>query len=284
MQKLKMVIPKGRIYNKVVNLLNDSGYRIEVDGRIYIPRIDDNEIEAKIMKPQNIPKLVELGAHDVGFTGYDWIIETGVNVEEILDLKFDPIKIVAAIPDELLKADLRKKKIIVASEYENIATKFLNENDYDYLLLRTFGTTEVFPPEDANMIIDNTSTGRTLKEHNLRIIKILMKSSTRFIANKEALKDSWKVEKIDEMKMLFQSVLDARERVILEMNVSKDKLENLVRFLPSMRSPTVAPLYGESGFAVKIAVKRNEVSKLLPLLKKNGATDILEYEFTKVVL
>ncbi len=284
MQKLKMVIPKGRIYNKVVNLLNDSGYRIEVDGRIYIPRIDDNEIEAKIMKPQNIPKLVELGAHDVGFTGYDWIIETGVNVEEILDLKFDPIKIVAAIPDELLKADLRKKKIIVASEYENIATKFLNENDYDYLLLRTFGATEVFPPEDANMIIDNTSTGRTLKEHNLRIIKILMKSSTRFIANKEALKDSWKVEKIDEMKMLFQSVLDARERVILEMNVSKDKLENLVRFLPSMRSPTVAPLYGESGFAVKIAVKRNEVSKLLPLLKKNGATDILEYEFTKVVL
>lgn len=284
MQKLKMVIPKGRIYNKVVNLLNDSGYRIEVDGRIYIPRIDDNEIEAKIMKPQNIPKLVELGAHDVGFTGYDWIIETGVNVEEILDLKFDPIKIVAAIPDELLKADLRKKKIIVASEYENIATKFLNENDYDYLLLRTFGATEVFPPEDANMIIDNTSTGRTLKEHNLRIIKILMKSSTRFIANKEALKDSWKVEKIDEMKMLFQSVLDARERVILEMNVSKDKLENLVRFLPAMRSPTVAPLYGESGFAVKIAVKRNEVSKLLPLLKKNGATDILEYEFTKVVL
>ncbi len=284
MQKLKMVIPKGRIYNNVVNLLNDSGYGIEIDGRIYIPRIDDKEIEAKIMKPQNIPKLVELGAHDAGFTGYDWIIETNANVEEILDLKFDPVKIVAAIPEELRKIDLLQKKIVVASEYEQIATKFLNENNYNFILLRTFGATEVFPPEDADMIIDNTSTGRTLEEHKLHIIKILMESSTRFIANKKALKDPWKVEKIAEMKMLFQSVLDARERVMLEMNVSKEKLEDLVKVLPCMRSPTVSPLYGENGFAIKVAVKRKEVSKILPLIKKIGATDILEFEFSKVVL
>ncbi|UCE05747.1 MAG: ATP phosphoribosyltransferase [bacterium] len=284
MKKLKIVIPKGRIYSNVVRLLNDSGFGIEVDERVYVPRIDDPEIEAKIMKPQNIPRLVELGSHDVGFTGYDWILETEANVTEIMDLQFDPVKIVAAIPETLIKKDLDKRRIVVASEYEQIAVKYLEQKNYNYILLRTFGATEVFPPEDADMIIDNISTGRTLKEHNLQIIDTILESSTRFIANKEAVNDPWKKEKIDEMKMIFQAVLDARQRVMLEMNVPKEKLEEIVKFLPCMRSPTVSPLYGEQGYAVKVAVKKHEVIKLIPLLKKYGATDILEYDFRKVVL
>jgi ATP phosphoribosyltransferase len=284
MSKLKMVIPKGRIYSNVVNLLNDSGFGIEADERIYIPRIDDVELEAKIMKPQNIPKLLELGSHDVGFTGYDWIVETDAKVSEIIDLKFDPVKIVAAMPEALVKKNLRQKPIVVASEYEKIATEYLDQKKYQYILLRTFGATEVFPPDDADMIIDNVSTGRTLQEHNLQVIDTILESSTRFIANKEIMKDPWKQEKINEMKMIFKAVLDARQRVMLEMNVPKEKLEEIVKFLPCMRSPTVAPLYGNQGYAVKIAVKKQEVIKLIPLLKKYGATDILEYDFRKVVL
>lgn len=284
MSKLKMVIPKGRIYSNVVKLLNDSGFGIEVDERIYVPRINDSEIEAKIMKPQNIPKLLELGSHDVGFTGYDWIVETDAKVSEIIDLKFDPVKIVAAMPEALLTKDWRHKPIIVASEYEKIATEYLDQKKYQYILLRTFGATEVFPPDDADMIIDNVSTGRTLQEHNLQVIDTILESSTRFIANKEILKDPWKQEKINEMKLIFKAVLDARQRVMLEMNVPKEKLEEIVKFLPCMRSPTVAPLYGEQGYAIKIAVKKQEVIKLIPLLKKYGATDILEYDFRKVVL
>ncbi len=284
MKKLKMVIPKGRIYSNVVKLLNDSGFGVEVDERVYVPRIDDSEIEAKIMKPQNIPRLVELGSHDVGFTGYDWVVETEANVIEIMDLQFDPVKIVAAIPEVLIKKDLNKRRIVVASEYEQIAAQYLEQKKYNYILLRTFGATEVFPPEDADMIIDNISTGRTLKEHNLQMIDTIMESSTRFIANKAAVNDHWKKEKIDEMKMIFQAVLDARQRVMLEMNVPKEKFEEIVKFLPCMRSPTVSPLYGEQGFAVKVAVKKHEVIKLIPLLKKYGATDILEYDFRKVVL
>jgi len=284
MQKLKMVIPKGRIYTNVVKLLNDSGFGVEVDERVYVPRIDDPEIEAKIMKPQNIPRLLELGSHDIGFAGHDWVMETNANIIEIMDLEFDRVKIVAAIPEALTKTDLSNKKIVVASEYEQIAARYLDKKKYRYILLRTFGATEVFPPEDADMIIDNVSTGRTLKEHNLAVIDTILESSTRFYANKEALSDPWKREKIDEMKMIFQAVQDARQRVMLEMNVPKDKLEQIVKFLPCMRSPTVAPLYGEQGFAIKIAVKKREVIKLIPLLKKYGATDILEYDFRKVVL
>ena len=284
MSKLKMVIPKGRIYSNVVKLLNDSGFGIEADERIYVPRIEDVELEAKIMKPQNIPKLLELGSHDVGFTGYDWIVETNADVIEIIDLKFDPVKIVAAVPIMQPKKDLRQKPIVVASEYEKIATEYLDQKKYQYILLRTFGATEVFPPDDADMIIDNVSTGRTLQEHNLQIIDTILESSTRFIANKEIMKDAWKREKISEMEMIFKAVLDARQRVMLEMNVPKEKLEEIVKFLPCMRSPTVAPLYGEQGYAIKIAVKKQEVIKLIPLLKKYGATDILEYDFKKVVL
>lgn len=284
MNKLRIVIPKGRIYENVVKLLNDAGIYMQVNERGYRPIVNDAEIEIKIMKPQNIPKLVELGSHDIGFTGYDWIIETGVNIVEIMDLKLDSVKIVAAAPEKLSNENLHKRKIVVASEYENIATTFLKKGKYNYVFLRTYGTTEVFPPDDADMIIDNTATGRTLTEHNLKVIATLLDSSTRFIANKKILKEPWKREKIYEMKTLFQSVLDARERVMLEMNVPRRKFKTIVKMLPCMRSPTVAPLYGEQGYAVKVAVKRTEVIKLIPLLKKLGATDILEYEFRKVVV
>ena len=284
MPKLNMVIPKGRINTKVVQLLNDSGFGVETDERVYIPRVEDKEIEAKIMKPQNIPKLIELGSHDFGFTGNDWVQETNADVAEILDLKFDIVKIIAAVPKELLNVDLKKRKIVVASEYEKIASTFLEKQGYNYLLLRTFGATEVFPPDDADMIIDNVSTGRTLKEHNLHIIHTITNSSTRFIANKEALQDPWKCEKINEIKMLFKAVIDARERVMLEMNIPQNKFKEIVKILPCMNAPTVAPLYGEKGFAVKIAVKKNKVVKLIPLLKKMGAIDILEYNVRKVVL
>lgn len=295
MNKLRIVIPKGRIFENVVKLLNEAGIYMQVNERGYRPIVNNPEIEIKIMKPQNIPKLVELGSHDIGFTGYDWIVETGADIAEIMDLKLNPVKIVAAVPqnlsDKSLRPEiigtplrLRKKKLVVASEYENMATAFLKKGRYNYVFLRTYGTTEVFPPDDADMIIDNTATGRTLTEHNLRTIATLLNSSTRFIANKKSLKDAWKREKIDEMKILFQSVLDARERVMLEMNVPKAKFKSIVKMLPCMRSPTVAPLYGEQGYAVKVAVKRTEVIKLIPLLKKLGATDILEYEFRKVVV
>lgn len=284
MQKLRIAIPKGSIYESVVTLLADAGINISKNERVYRPIVNDPELEIKILRPQNIPELIEYGSHDTGFTGKDWIVESRVEVVEVLDLKLDPVKIVSAIPENIEEKDLRKKRIIVASEYERLTKDFLNKEGFNYRYVRTYGATEVYPPEDADMIIDNTATGNTLKEHKLKIFKVLMDSTTRFIASKKAMKDTWKANKIEELKMLFQALLDARERVMLEMNVPKEKFNTIVKILPCMRSPTVATLYGEKGFAVKVAVKKVEVAKLIPKLKKLGATDILEYEIRKVVV
>jgi len=283
-QKIRLVIPKGKIMSNVMKLLNDAGINLYTNDRLYRPIVDDKDMEIKIMKTQNIPTLVELGSHDIGFTGYDWIVETGAQVTELLDLHFDPVRIIAAIPKGVTLQELKSKRIIVASEYENISKIYLQQNNLDYVFLRTYGATEVYPPDDADMIIDNTSTGQTLEEHNLSAVATILESSTRFIANRKALENPAKAEKIEEMTMMFQAILDARERVMLEMNVPKDKFTDMVKSLPCMRSPTVSPLYGEQGYAVKVAVKKHEVRKLLPLLKKLGATDILEYKFEKVVL
>ncbi len=284
MKKLKISLPKGRLLDNTIKLFEDAGIAIQFSQRLYRPITNDPELEIKIMKPQNIPKLIELGSHDAGFTGHDWVVETNADIVELLDIKSDPVKIVAIAHSNMTIEALSSKKIKVASEYENITKKYLQEKNYQYIFLKTYGATEVFPPDDADVIIDNTSTGRTIEEHNLKIIDHILDSSTRFFANKIAINDPEKKEKIDELVMLFQAVLDARERVMLEMNVTKDKFDEIVKILPCMRSPTIAPLYGDLGFAIKVAVKKDEARKLIPLLKKMGATDILEYKFNKVVV
>lgn len=284
MSRLRMVVPKGRIYRNIVQLLGEAGIHLDVDERGYRPIVSDPDIAVKIMKPQNIPRLLELGSHDIGFTGYDWIRETGSEVEVLLDLKFDPVRIIAAVPEGATIETLRERRVVVATEYETISRAWLDGQQLDYVLLRTHGATEVFPPDDADMIIDNTSTGRTLAEHNLAIVGEIMRSSTCFVACPEAMQDPWKAEKIARIQMLFQSILDARGRVMLEMNVAPDILDRIIDVLPCMRSPTVAELFGQKGYAVKVAVSRSQAVQLIPQLKAMGATDILEYDFKKVVV
>jgi ATP phosphoribosyltransferase len=284
MKRLKMVIPKGRLYGKVVQLLNEAGFAVEADAQAYRPKVGFPGFEAKVMKPQNTPRLIELGAHDIGFTGLDWVVESGAHLAEVMDLGFDPVRIAAAVPASFSESRAQGRKIIVASEYETITRRFLDERGYRYVFLRTYGATEVFPPDDADMIVDNVGTGRTLQTHGLRILAVLMESTTRLVASPAALKDPWKRERIAEMEVLLRGVLDARGRVMLEMNVPADNLEAVVGLLPCMRSPTVSALFGDSGYAVKAAVPRQEANRLIPILKKRGATDILEYTFEKVVL
>jgi ATP phosphoribosyltransferase len=281
--KLRILIPKGRIYDNVSLLFNEAGFPLRLTDRAYRPVIGADWLDVKIMKPQNVGELLELGSHDAGFTGIDWINESSADVEEVLDLGFDRVRIVAAVPSEYDDKYLKSKRIVVATEYMSLAEKWLNDAGYNYRLLRTYGATEVFPPDDADMIIDNTSSGKTLKDNGLNIIACLLESSTRFVASKAAMANPEKRGRIEELAMLFKAVLDGRDRVMLEMNVNEDDFNELVTGLPSMRSPTVSPLCGTDGFAIKIAVKKNEVPELIPRLKKLGATDIVEYDLRKVV-
>ena len=288
MSKLRILIPKGRIFDNVARLFSEAGFPITLADRTYRPTIGASSdvasgIDAKIMKPQNVGELLELGSHDAGFTGIDWIQESGADVEEILDLGFDKVRIVAAVPHDYDEAKLRSKKLVVATEYVNLAETWLKSAGYQYRILRTYGATEVFPPDDADMIIDNTSSGQTLKDNGLKIVGTLLESSTRFAASRSALADKEKRRRIEELAMLFRAVLDGRERVMLEMNIPREQFESLAS-LPAMRSPTVATLFGDAGYAVKIAIKKHEVPDIIPKLKKLGAVDIVEYDLRKVVL
>ena len=284
MEKLRILIPKGRIFDNVSRLFTEAGFPLYLADRTYRPKIAADWLDVKIMKPQNVGELLELGSHDAGFTGADWIQESGADVIEVLDLGFDKVRIVAAVPAELDDEALKKKRIVAATEYAAIAEKWLKSRGYEYRVVRTYGATEVFPPDDADMIIDNTSTGQTLKDNGLRIVADILESSTRFVVSRAAMADREKRGRIEELVMLFKAVLDGRDRVLLEMNVPQARFNNLVTGLPAMRSPTVSPLYGDDGYAVKIAVKKEEVPGLIPRLKKLGAADIVEYDLRKVVL
>ena len=281
--KLRVLIPKGRIFDNVARLFSDAGFPVALADRTYRPELGADWLDAKIMKPQNVGELLELGSHDAGFTGIDWIMESGADVAEILDLGFDRVKIVAAVPLNIDDAALRSKKLVVATEYVNLSGQWLEANGYQYRVLRTYGATEVFPPDDADMIIDNTSSGQTLRDNGLRIVDTILNSSTRFVASHAAMDNPGKRNRIEELAMLFRAVLDGRDRVMLEMNIPKDCFDAVVNGLPAMRSPTVAPLFGDGGYAVKIAVKRSEVPAIIPRLKKLGALDIVEYDLRKVV-
>ncbi len=280
---LKMVLPKGRMNAKVMALLEDTGLRIQGSERNYRPRSNDPELDLKMLKSQNIPTLIALGQHDCGFAGLDWIEEQDARVTRVLDLGFDPVRLVACIPESWDWASLKERRIIAVSEYRNLCAAYLKSRELDFTFLHSFGATEVFPPEDADLIVDNTATGITLKENRLKIIDVLMSSTTHFIANHDAMSDPAKRERIENLALLFQAILAGRERVLLEMNCGEDNLDRLVALLPAMKAPTVAKLYRQPGFSVKAAVRASRVKDLIPELRKAGATDILESAIRKVV-
>jgi len=290
MDKLRILLAKGRIYESVYSLLNDVGISIHLPDRTYFPTTNQEDLAFQVVKPQITSALLAKNKADVGFSGKDWVYENGVedDVVEIMDFGFDPVRIVAAIPNPVDFDALLKGKVTIATEYQNLSKKWVEEKKIDGTIFRTWGTSEGFVQDNeeslAQILIDNTSTGSSLKANNLKIVDTLMTSSTRMYASKEAMANPEKKQKIMELKMLFESVLNARSRVMLEMNVAKDKIDDLIKGIPSMKSPTVSPLYGNDGFAVKIAVKKSEVPTLLPKLQSLGATDILEYALRKVML
>lgn len=282
---IRFGVPKGRMYDQVVRLLNEAGIEVRGTSRGYRPRIGIPGFETKILKPRAIVEMLAEGARDLGFAGSDWVAESGYDLVEVLDTGLDPVRLVAAAPEGLLTADnkLPDRPLIVASEYVELGQRWIEAQGLDAKLLRSYGATEVLPPEDADVIIDNTATGATLVANGLRIFDELMGSSTKLYASSAAMEDEQKRASIDTFAMLLRSVLEARSRVMIELNVTKNDLERVVSELECMREPTISMLHAEAGFAVKAAIKRDSLTRVIPRIKARGGTDIVVSQLGQII-
>ncbi|MEM1055895.1 MAG: ATP phosphoribosyltransferase [Bacteroidota bacterium] len=280
---LKLVLPKGRIQTAVQAALAECGITLSGAERTYRPSVNVPGVQVKLLKSQNIPPLLALGQHDIGFAGADWVQEQNSDVIELLDLGFDPVRIVAAIPEDHDWDEIRTRPIIAVSEYRQLTTRWLESLGADFTFVRSYGATEVFPPEDADLVVDNTATGATLRANRLQIVETILRSTTRFYAYPKALEDAEKRESIENLLVLLRGVLASRERVLLEMNAPPEALDAIVDLLPAMKSPTVAKLHQEDGYSVRAAVPIASVRTLIPKLLAAGATDLLELPIRKIV-
>ena len=273
---LRLALPKGHMRDAVIKLLTDAGVQLEGSTRNYRPSISLPRTEVKLLKPQNIVEMLHVGSRDIGFAGRDWVEELDADLVELLDTGLDPIHLVAAAPQALLvDGKLPDRPLVIASEYERLTRRWIAAQGLDATFIRSFGATEVFPPEDADCIVDNSATGATLRHNQLAIVDELLTSSTCLYAHPASLENPTIREAIDRLVLLLESVLAARKRVMLELNVPGDRLEEIIPLLPCLRRPTVATLYGEQGFAVKVAVPRADLPTLIPRLKAHGGTDIV---------
>ncbi len=282
---LRLALPKGRMYDAIVGLLAGAGIKIRVSERDYRPQVSLEGINAKILKPRNVIGMLQAGARDIGFAGADWVVETGANLIDLLDTGLNPVRLVVAAPlDILIDGQLPPRRLVVASEYPALAQNWINRVGIDATVLTTFGATEVFPPEDADCIVDNTATGSTLRANGLKIVDEIMTSSTRLYASPHALEVPHLKGYIDDFVMLVTSVLDARRRVLLDLNVEASKLAAVTALLPSMREPTISQLSNDGWYAVRSAVPRNQLAQIIPALKGAGACDIITSAPEQIIL
>lgn len=288
-RKIKLALPKGSLQESTFGMMARAGWKIKSGSRSYIPSVDDPEIEARLIRAQEISRYVELGFLDAGLTGHDWIIENNSEVVEVANLVYAkqglrPVRWVLAVPnDSPIRSvkDLQGKRI--ATEGVNLTRRYLEKNGVKAEVEFSWGATEVKAPELVDAICELTETGSSLRANNLRIVETVLESTTRLIANKDAWKDAWKRKKIETIALLLQGALAAGEKVGLKMNVPEAKVEAVVQALPALRNPTVAHLHLQGWVAIEVVVDERVVREIIPALKAAGAEGIIEYPLNKVI-
>ena len=290
MNVLKLGIPKGSLEKATIELFKKSGWRVKISSRNYFPEVDDPELACSICRAQEMARYVENGVLDAGITGKDWILENNAEVVVVDDLVYSkvskrPTRWVLAVPgDSDIRSleDLEGKKI--ATELVNFTKRFFAEKKINVDVEFSWGATEGKVISGlADAIVEVTETETTIRAHGLRIIHELMTSNTQLVANKKSWEDPWKREKIQNMAMLLQGALRADKIVGLKMNVPHDKLDTVIKQLPSLNGPTVASLYQSDWFSVETVISEHAVRDLIPKLLKTGAEGIIEYSLNKVI-
>ena len=293
---LRLVLPKGSLERATLDLFaaadltvarsSDVDYRASIDD----PRVED----VRILRPQEIPVYVADGLFDVGITGRDWIEERGSEVTSLGPLQYskatsNPIRVVLAVPassEVASVADLAQRTgrpLRVSTEYPELTERYLREHGVDADVRLSYGATEAKVPEIADCVVEITETGRALRAAGLKIIETLLVSHTELIANPAAAADPAKRHAMEQLLTLLQGVLEARDKVLVKLNVAADRLDDVIDLLPALRSPTVSELFGGGGFAVETVVPKAEINVLIPALKDRGASDIIELALAKIV-
>jgi len=290
MSNLKLGIPKGSMEESTIKWFGKAGYNITKSERSYYPRIDDEDIEIMLVRAQEMAyPYVQKGVLDAGITGEDWIKERNADVIEVAEMVYSkqlskPARWVLAVKND---ADIKSVKDlegkIIATELVEVTKSYLAKNGVNARVEFSYGATEVKVPYLADAIVEITETGSSLRANNLRIVDVVMTTTAKLIANKEAWQDNWKHEKLQNIAMLLQGAIVAESKVGLKMNVSMGDLNGLLKILPSMRNPTISSLSDDGWYAVDTVIDEAVVRDLIPELKHIGAQDIIEYPLNKVI-
>ena len=287
--RLRLGIPKGSLQETTQKLFQRAGYDLRISGRSYYPDIDDAEIQCILIRPQEMARYVEQGVLDCAITGLDWMLETGADVEELADLRapwpnYGTVRWVMASkegsPYQTVK-DLEGRHI--ATEAVGMTKRFLAEHGVNASVEFSWGATEVKPPILADAIVDVSETGSSLRANQLRVMHVVLESTPRFIANRAAAKDAWKRAKIERMLMLLKGAIAAATRVLLAMNVPKDKVDAVLKILPALATPTVSTLSDPAWVDLSTVVAEKQVRELIPKLYAAGARGIIELPINKII-
>lgn len=288
---LKIVLPKGSLEEPTLLLFKEADLEVRRTPRSYSSTIEDPRVaEVRILRPQEIPRLVEEGYFDLGICGLDCIKEMGADVEIVADLPYSkvsqkPVKLVIAVPEDApwekpedLPVDAK-----ISTEFPNLTRAYFEQLGKPIKVYYSYGATEAKVPDIVDVVVDLTETGETLRRNRLKVIGQILESTTKLIANKRAYADAQKHQAIEEIKTLLLGVVEARGRVLLSMNVPEDKLAGVIEALPAMKKPTISRLYESAYCELVTVVDKNQVNLLIPKLKEVGAEDILEIPITKIV-
>ena len=286
---LKLGLPKGSLQEATFEKLAKAGYNVKVSSRSYLPYIDDEEMEIRLIRAQEVSRYVEHGYLDCGITGHDWVIENGSKVHEVGEFLFSKAtrqaaRWVLAVPEHSRirkPADLQGKRI--ATEVVQITKKYLLKHKVKADVEFSWGATEVKAHELVDAIVEITETGNSLRANKLRIVDTLLTSTPRLIVNQASWKQKWKREKIETFALLLRGALDAESKVGLKLNILEKKLSKLLQSLPALRNPTVSSLALPGWVAVETVIDEQIVREIIPQLKAAGAEGIIEYPLNKIV-
>ena len=288
-KKLRLGLPKGSLQDATIEKMAKAGFNVQLSSRSYIPYVDDDELEIRLIRAQEISRYVEHGYLDAGITGHDRIVENGSKVHEVGEFIFSkisrqPTRWVLAVPDSSpIKSvkDLAGKRI--ATEVMNITKRWLRKHQVKAEVEFSWGATEVKAHELVDAIVEVTETGSSLKANKLRIVETLLVSTPRLIANREIWQDEWKRQKIETLALLLRGALEAESKVGIKMNISAENLPKLLQSLPALRNPTISNLSLSGWVAVETIIDEHVVREIIPKLKAAGAEGIIEYPLNKVV-